>query len=94
MGPKGPIGPCGPVAPLTPIATIVHEEAEVVPILKSAAIANVVPAVIVTVPSKKFATVLTARTLEPVANAPCLFVIRVIVPDEAGTAVDVDVTPS
>jgi hypothetical protein len=85
------MGPCGP---LTPTATIVHDEAEVVPTLKSAAIAKDVPPVIVTVPSKKLFVVLTARTLEPVMNAPCLFVVSVIVPDEAGTAVVVDVTPS
>ena len=56
--------------------------------------ANEVPPVIVTVPSKKFDTVLTARTLEPVANAPCLFVVSVIVPDDAGVADVVEVTPA
>jgi hypothetical protein len=85
------MGPCGP---LTPTAVIVHEAAEVVPTLKSATIAKEVPLVIVTVPSKKLETVLTARTLEPVAKAPCLFVTNVIVPVEAGTAVDDEVTPS
>jgi hypothetical protein len=100
MGPIGPIGPCGPIGPigpcgpLTPTAVTVHDEADVVPTLKSAAIANVVPPVIVTVPSKKLATVLTARTLEPVTNAPCLLVVNVIVPVEAGVTVDVEVTPS
>jgi hypothetical protein len=65
-----------------------------VPILKSAAIANDVLPVIVTLPSKKLFAVLTARTLEPVTNAPCLFVMSVIVPVDAGTAVDVEVTSS
>jgi hypothetical protein len=88
------MGPIGPWAPLEPTSTIVHEEAEVVPTLKSAEIAKLVLPVIVTVPSKKLATVLTARTLDPVANAPCLLVINVIVPVEAGTAVDDEVTPS
>jgi hypothetical protein len=87
----GPIGPCGP---LTPTAVIVQEDADVVPILKSAAIANDVPSVIVTVPSKKFTVVLAARTLEPVTNAPCLFVVSVIIPVDAGVAVVIDVTPS
>jgi hypothetical protein len=84
----------GPCAPLAPTSTIVHDAAEVVPTLKSAAMANEVAPVIVTVPSKKLATVFTARTLEPVAKAPCLLVTKVIVPVEAGTAVDDDVTPS
>jgi hypothetical protein len=50
--------------------------------------------VIVTIPSKKFDVVLTARTLEPVAKAPCLFVVRTIVPEDAGVTEVVEVTPS
>jgi hypothetical protein len=87
----GPIGPCEPLAPTS---TIVHEDASVVPTLKSAAIENPVPPVIVTVPSKKLATVFTARTREPVANAPCLFVVKTILPVDAGVAPDAEVTPS
>jgi hypothetical protein len=62
--------------------------------LKSATIEKFVPDVIVTTPSKKFDVVLTARTLEPVAKAPCLFVVRTIVPEDAGVTEVVEVTPS
>ena len=68
-GPVGPVKPVGPVEPLAPAIVNVQEDAKVVPTLKSAAMANDVPPVIVTVPSKKFAVVLTARTLLPVTNA-------------------------
>jgi hypothetical protein len=66
----------------------------VLPTLKSATIEKFVPDVIVTTPSKKFAAVLTARTLVPVIKAPCLFVVRTIVPEEAGVTEVVEVTPS
>jgi hypothetical protein len=66
----------------------------VLPTLKSATIEKFVPDVIVTTPSKKFDVVLTARTLVPVINAPCLFVVRTIVPEDAGVTEVVEVTPS
>jgi hypothetical protein len=66
----------------------------VLPTLKSATIEKFVPDEIVTRPSKKFAAVLTARTLVPVIKAPCLFVVRTIVPEEAGVTEVVEVTPS
>jgi hypothetical protein len=61
---------------------------------KSDAIEKFVPLEMVTVPSNKFEVVLIARTLVPVANAPCLFVVRTIVPPVEGVADVVDVTPS
>jgi hypothetical protein len=90
----GPIGPCGPVGPLCPASTIVHDAARVEPILKSDTIEKFVPDVIVTIPSKKFAAVFTARIREPVEKAPCLFVVRTIVPEDAGVTEVVEVTPS
>jgi hypothetical protein len=45
-------------------------------------------------PSKKFAAVFTARIREPVEKAPCLFVVRTIVPEDAGVTEVVEVTPS
>jgi hypothetical protein len=62
--------------------------------LKSATIEKFVPDEIVTRPSKKFAAVFTARTLVPVIKAPCLFVVRTIVPEDAGVTEVVEVTPS
>jgi hypothetical protein len=64
-----------------------------VPILKSAAIAKEVPAVIVTIPSNKLLTEFVALTLLPVTKA-CVAVltVKVIVPEEAGVADVVEVT--
>jgi hypothetical protein len=62
--------------------------------LKSAATWNVVPPVIVTVPSNKFAAVLMTRTLSPVTNAWLdVLTVSVIVPVEAGVADVVEVIP-